>query len=102
MHTSKSPHITQIQRNRPNYPIRLLDLNDPPNSLYIYGDIRILDLPMIAIVGSRAASQEGIKNAYFFARALSEAGFLIISGLARGLMEPPTGARLAQNKTIQP
>jgi DNA processing protein len=85
MHTSKNQHITQIQRNASNYPNRLLDLHDPPRSLYIDGDIRLLDLPMIAIVGSRAASQEGIKNAYFFARALSEAGFLIISGLARGI-----------------
>ena len=51
----------------------------------MYGDIRLLDLPMIAIVGSRAASPEGIKNAYYFAQALSAEGFLIISGLARGV-----------------
>jgi DNA processing protein len=85
MHTLKSPHIIQIPRNAPGYPVRLLDLCDPPNPLYIYGDIGLLNLPMIAIVGSRAASPEGIKNARDFAKALSSEGYLIISGLARGI-----------------
>lgn len=85
MHTPQSPQIIQIKQNDPNYPICLLDLYDPPNSLYIYGDIRLLNLPMIAIVGSRAASPEGIKNARYFAQALAAEGYLIISGLARGI-----------------
>ena len=85
MHTPKSLPITQIPRQTPLYPARLLDLCDPPNSLYIYGDIELLNLPMIAIVGSRAASPEGIKNAHYFAQALSEEGFLIVSGLAKGI-----------------
>ena len=85
MRTPKNPDIVQIHQNTPIYPARLLDLSDPPNSLYIYGDIRLLNLPMIAIVGSRAASPEGIRNAYRFAQALSTEGYLIISGLARGV-----------------
>ena len=85
MRTSKNPDIIQIHRNTPHYPTRLLDLSDPPNSLYIYGDIHLLNLPMVAIVGSRAASPEGIRNAYSFAQALSAEGYLIISGLARGV-----------------
>jgi DNA processing protein len=85
MRTSKKPNIIQIHRNTPDYPVRLLDLSDPPNSLYIYGDIRLLNLPMIAIVGSRAASPEGLRNAHNFAQALSAEGYLIVSGLARGI-----------------
>lgn len=85
MPTLTSSSISLIQRNDPRYPDRLLDLCDPPTSLYIYGDIQLLSLPMLAIVGSRAASPAGIKNAYFFARALSEAGYLVVSGLARGI-----------------
>ncbi len=81
----KISNIAQIQRNDPRYPVRLLDLCDPPSSLYIYGDIELLNLPMLAIVGSRAASPEGINNARYFAQALSEAGYLVISGLARGI-----------------
>jgi DNA processing protein len=85
MHTPTSPNIPLIQRNDPNYPARLLDLCDPPNPLYMYGDTRLLSLPMLAIVGSRASSPQGVKNAYYFARALSEAGYLVVSGLARGI-----------------
>jgi len=85
MPTLTSSSISLIQRNDPRYPDRLLDLCDPPTSLYICGDIQLLRLPMLAIVGSRAASPAGIKNAYFFARVLSEAGYLVVSGLARGI-----------------
>lgn len=85
MHIPKSPHNIQIRRNSPGYPSRLLDLCDPPHSLYIYGDIGLLNAPMIAIVGSRAASPEGIRNAHYFAQALSAEGYLIISGLAKGI-----------------
>ena len=81
----KSPSMALIQRNDPHYPRRLLDLCDPPDSLYMYGDIRVLSLPMLAIVGSRAGSAEGVNNAYYFARALSAAGYLVVSGLARGI-----------------
>jgi len=40
---------------------------------------------MVAIVGSRKASPEGLKVARLFARALSRAGLLVISGLAKGI-----------------
>ena len=75
----------QINRGSPDYPPRLYDLYDPPATLYIYGDIRLLKMPMIAIVGSRSASLEGLKNARLFAQALSKTGTLILSGLAKGV-----------------
>ncbi len=68
-----------------NYPKRLLDLADPPCTIYIAGKIELLSVPMIAIVGSRVASPEGIKNAGYFARTLASEGLLVISGLARGI-----------------
>ena len=80
-----SNRAIQINRGCPDYPPRLYDLYDPPATLYIYGDIRLLKMPMMAIVGSRNASQEGLKNARLFAQALSKAGSLILSGLARGV-----------------
>ena len=40
---------------------------------------------MIAIVGSRNASQEGLRTARLFAKALSKAGVVILSGLAKGI-----------------
>ena len=86
MQTSRTPNpITQIDRGSPHYPARLHDLYDPPESLYIDGDISFLKMPMIAIVGSRNASPEGLRNAALFAQALSNAGALVLSGLAKGV-----------------
>lgn len=81
---SANPAI-QIHSGGPDYPPRLYDLYDPPATLYIDGDIRLLKMPMIAIVGSRYASPEGLKNARLFAQALSKTGLLILSGLAKGV-----------------
>ncbi len=85
MNPLKTSCIVQISRHESNYPARLNDLFDPPAVLYIDGDIELLKLPMIAIVGSRAASPGGLQNAAFFAQGLARAGALVISGLARGI-----------------
>ncbi len=86
MQTSPAPYsVTRIDRGSPHYPPRLQDLYDPPASLYIYGDIGLLKMPMIAIVGSRSASPEGLKNARLFAQALSKKGLMVVSGLAKGI-----------------
>ena len=77
--------ILQIKREDSQYPARLNDLYDPPSKLFIQGNARLLKMPMIAIVGSRAASSGGLQNAAVFAQALSRAGLLVISGLARGI-----------------
>jgi DNA processing protein len=81
----ESNPFIQINRGSPDYPPRLYDLYDPPATLYIYGDVRLLQMPMIAIVGSRSPSPEGLKNARIFAQALAKTGPLILSGLAKGV-----------------
>jgi len=80
-----SKHFSSITLEDPCYPSRLNDLYDPPQRLYIDGDLNLLQKPMIAIVGARSASFEGLKNAATFAQGLSKAGLLIASGLARGV-----------------
>ncbi len=55
--------------------------------------------PMIAIVGSRNASGAGLKFAQTLARDLSDAGFVIVSGLARGIDQAAHRASLA-NGTV--
>ena len=67
------------------YPPRLATLDDAPPLLAIRGVAPTLMRPMIAIVGSRNASAAGLKFASQLARGLGEAGFAIISGLARGI-----------------
>lgn len=67
------------------YPPQLLQLPDPPLLLYIKGNADLLRRPALAIVGSRNASAQGQANAEAFARALSDAGITIVSGLALGI-----------------
>jgi hypothetical protein len=45
----------------------------------------LLSADSLAIVGSRNATPQGVTNAERFARAMSEAGLVIISGLALGI-----------------
>jgi DNA processing protein len=67
------------------YPPRLTELDDAPPLLGVRGAIDVLMRPMIAIVGSRNASAAGLKFAQVLARDLSDAGFVVASGLARGI-----------------
>ena len=67
------------------YPPRLATIEDAPPLLGVRGATRALMRPMIAIVGSRNASAAGLKFAGKLARELAEAGFIIVSGLARGI-----------------
>ena len=67
------------------YPPRLAVLEDAPPLLGVRGAREVLMRPMIAIVGSRNASGAGLKFAGRLARDLSDAGFVIVSGLARGI-----------------
>lgn len=67
------------------FPPQLLQISDPPVLLYLRGDTRLLSAPSLAIVGSRNATQPGVANAEAFARAFSEAGLAIVSGLALGI-----------------
>jgi DNA processing protein len=83
--TPQQNFINKIKQGDKNYPLRLNDLYDPPAHLYISGDVELLNRPMIAIVGSRNASPQGLKNSHLFAQALSNAGVTVISGLAKGI-----------------
>ena len=69
----------------PDYPRALLEISDPPPLFYLKGRRELLGAPAIAVVGSRNATPQGIANAEAFARALSESGLCIISGLALGI-----------------
>lgn len=69
------------------YPPRLATLDDAPPLLgvRVRGSPDVLIRPMIAIVGSRNASGAGLKFASQLAHDLGDAGFVVISGLARGI-----------------
>lgn len=54
-------------------------------ALYCAGDLELLKRPSVAIVGSRNASEDGIKRARKLARELVAEGVVIVSGLAEGI-----------------
>ncbi|MEI7841407.1 MAG: DNA-processing protein DprA [Gallionellaceae bacterium] len=76
-------HIVTIADE--SYPQQLLNTQDPPFLLFIKGRLDLLNKPSLAIVGSRNATPQGIRNAEAFAQSLSELGFCIISGMALGI-----------------
>jgi len=77
------------------YPPRLAELDDAPPLLGVRGVPEVLMRPVIAIVGSRNASGAGLKFASVLAHELSEAGFIIASGLARGIDQAAHRASIA-------
>jgi DNA processing protein len=60
-------------------------IDDAPPLIGVRGHRDALAKPMVAIVGSRNASGAGIKFAGVIAHNLAQAGFVIVSGLARGI-----------------
>ncbi|MBU1726539.1 MAG: DNA-processing protein DprA [Candidatus Omnitrophica bacterium] len=84
-----------------DYPEILKQISDPPIVLYIKGSIIKEDKLSIGIVGSRRASLYGLNNAETFAADLSEKGFTVISGMARGIdTSAHRGAIRAGGRTI--
>ena len=69
----------------PDYPAALLDVPDAPPILWMIGDIQVLQRPMVALVGARNASSLGLRRARNMAAELAEAGYVVVSGLARGI-----------------
>jgi DNA processing protein len=69
----------------PDYPAWLARIGDAPPILWAMGKLDLLDRPAIAIVGTRNASALGARMARRLARDLGEAGFVVVSGLARGI-----------------
>jgi DNA processing protein len=77
--------VVLVALGEPEYPHRLQGIYDPPPLIAVRGKLGILAAPMVAIVGARNASAAGVKFAERITRELGEAGFAIVSGLARGI-----------------
>ncbi len=79
-----------------DYPAALRDLPDAPPILWAQGDVSLLARPMVAMVGARNASSLGLRMARRLAETLGEAGFVVVSGLARGIDAEAHAAALAR------
>ena len=84
-----------------DYPRALLDIPDAPPVLWAKGDLSLLNRPAIGMVGARNASSLGMRMARRLGQGLSEAGFTVVSGLARGIDTAAHEAALeAEGRTI--
>ena len=79
-----------------DYPKTLAEISDAPPLLWMLGDTSLANKPLIAMVGARNASSLGQRMARSLAKELGEAGFVVVSGLARGI---DTSAHQASLKT---
>ena len=68
-----------------NYPRLLAEIPDPPSCIWIRGNPGLLSHLAVAVIGARAASQEGLIAAQEIATDLARAGVVVVSGLARGI-----------------
>ncbi len=78
-----------------DYPKPLQAIDSAPPLLAVLGDAAALLRPCVAVVGSRNASAAGLKFTTRLARELGEAGFVVVSGLARGIDTAAHAASLA-------
>ncbi|MCF7558931.1 DNA-processing protein DprA [Pseudomonas petrae] len=67
------------------YPKKLRDADHPVELLYYQGNWELVDTKSVAIVGTRAPSEEGEFNAGLIAHKLVKSGYTIVSGLAKGI-----------------
>ena len=85
VNAARARGIDLIALGEPDYPPRLMMIDDAPPLLAVQGRHDIFARPLVAIVGSRNASAAGMKFASGLARDLGGAGYGIVSGLARGI-----------------
>ncbi|MGO1162752.1 DNA-processing protein DprA [Brucella pseudogrignonensis] len=74
-----------VGMGEPDYPQQLKNCEAPPPLVIIKGNPNVFRKPPVAIVGSRNASVVGARFTEKLARDLGDAGFAVVSGLARGI-----------------
>ena len=84
----------------PSFPSLLVAISDCPPVIWYRGDLTSLNVPMIAIVGSRAASSVAVDTAARLAGDLAARGVTVVSGLARGVDSAAHRGALTTGRTI--
>lgn len=98
---ARQPQHHIIPLFSPDYPPLLASCADPPPQLFVRGNAALLQLPQLAMVGSRKPTADGRKLARRFARELVARGYQVTSGLALGIdAESHEGALERQGVTI--
>ncbi len=84
----------------PGYPLLLDTLADPPPVLALLGDPAVLGPRSVAVVGARNASAAGRRIAGDLAEELAARGFVVVSGLARGIDSAAHLGALRKGRTV--
>lgn len=74
-----------LQKWDKQYPKLLKEIPDPPEKLYYHGDLKILEKPCLAVVGTRKNTDYGEDITKQIIRELSVLDIAIVSGLAKGI-----------------
>lgn len=90
-----------VRWSDPDYPANLKQIADPPPYFFIRGEFAAADPRCVAVVGARTASEMGRRMARRLGFELAAKGFIVASGLARGIdAEAHQGALDADGKTV--
>jgi DNA processing protein len=84
----------------PEYPEELASIDAPPPLLYVRGDSLGDSRPAVAIVGARACTTGAARFAERLGASLAAAGFVVVSGLARGIDAAAHLGALQSGRTI--
>ncbi len=83
------------------YPVNLRTIYNPPPVLFVKGKLSSADDRAVAVVGTRQASPEGLRQASVLAGELSARQVTVVSGLARGIdTAAHTAALRAGGRTV--
>jgi DNA processing protein len=78
-------NISAISRGDIRFPTALAAIHDPPQTLWVEGNVEVLCAPAVAIVGSRAASAYALEVARRLGADLARRNVTVVSGMARGV-----------------
>lgn len=94
--------VREVERDSAQWPTGLNDLQDEtgvPSMLWVAGSLPV-GVPRVAIVGSRAATREGVRLAAELAKDLAGSGIDIVSGGAFGIDAAAHWAALQTGRTV--
>lgn len=95
------PYAREILRENEAFPVALKEISGCPEKIFCIGDFDFQKTPLVAIVGTRKATNEGMELAKRTAMEFARRGVGVVSGLALGIDRAAhEGALRANGKTV--
>ena len=92
---ARAAHARLLFLGSETYPAALTEIPEPPPMLWAVGQTDLGQRPGLALVGARSASSLSVRGARKLAADLGSEGYVIVSGLARGVDAAAHQAALA-------